>query len=164
MTPKQNGVGRDGPTPVNQNTNCTLSSYHGATLTEAARALLTVTEAGLADDLRDELAAARWRWREDQNDQPIGMSPWLYFMAGDLATMTDLPRSACERAVRNAAVPDWPTIACAEIVAYAEKLKPARPKDEFPSSSAPSQPAAVPLSRPSASEVVRRAHKLRRAQ
>jgi hypothetical protein len=95
-------------------------------LVEAARAMIDVDQAGLLPDLRDELTALRYRWRDPDRD-------WRYRSrigdparrANDLAAMSGLPERDCLAAIRVALEDDWPSVACAAIVRYAaERLQP----------------------------------------
>jgi hypothetical protein len=92
-------------------------------LVEVVRAFLAIEAAGALPDLRDSIAALRWRQRKDRQQQPIGMTPWLRLMADELARMTELPVTQWETAFREAIGLDWPSAACAEIEAFAARLE-----------------------------------------
>jgi hypothetical protein len=114
--------------------------YHKPSLLEAAAALIEIDEAGELFELRDELEWQRQEWRDPdrrwRTNSPINGYAML---AGELSKMTGAPVDECRDAITAASGDDWPTVACAEIVARAKRLRSSRAN--------PSAPTIAPQSR-----------------
>jgi hypothetical protein len=88
-------------------------------LRKAAESFIEIERAGLLAELKDQINAVRYRQRIDRQRQPVGMTPWLLLLAGELSRLTDLPRSDCEHAMREVIGTDWPSVAIGEIIEFA---------------------------------------------
>jgi len=98
---------------------------HGM-LRKAAAALYQIDQAGSRLDLRDQVRFVRYCHRIDKQEQTIGEGIYIDNLASALHEMTDIDRTDCWHAVRDAVRPPWPSVALEEIIEYAEQIQPAR--------------------------------------
>lgn len=98
------------------------------TLQQAAIAYIAVRNQYLDDDLREELAAAEREFRKRFPNLQWHVRPGnhLDVLAAELARLTGDNRADCLVAIKQAVDADWPSIARAEIVKYAQRLNSGR--------------------------------------
>lgn len=124
MRAQENGASVGAPAPNNQTADALPALYQIATLTEAAAALVSINEAGLLAELHDAIAAEWHAFKTDPDrkwryDSSVG---FIQTVGRELAHLTGAPLPDCTKAIASIVDPQWTQIACAAIVAFAERL------------------------------------------